>query len=53
MKILFFWTGIKKMSIIFCETEEISIIEPQINFPVEDRDDEQPLYIPEDDYDED
>lgn|GEM_PF-689904 len=41
------------MSIIFCEMEEIRIIEPQINFPVEDRDDEQPLYIPEDDYDED
>ena len=30
--------------------EEIYIIEPQINFPVEDRDDEQPLFIPEEDY---
>jgi hypothetical protein len=32
--------------------EEINIIEPQINFPVEDRDDEQPLFIPEEDYDD-
>ena len=33
--------------------EEIRIIEPQINFLLKNRDDEQPLYIPEDDYDED
>ncbi|KYC51541.1 MAG: hypothetical protein AMQ74_01108 [Candidatus Methanofastidiosum methylothiophilum] len=32
--------------------EEIFIIEPQINFPVEDRDDEQPLFVPEDEYDD-
>ncbi len=29
------------------------MIEPQINFPVEDREDEQPFFIPEEDYDED
>ena len=48
--ILFFWTS-KRHGQSF-EMEEINIIEPQINFPVEDRDDEQPLFIPEEDYDE-
>ncbi len=33
--------------------EKINIIEPQINFPFEDKDDEQPFFIPEEDYDED
>ena len=48
--ILFFWTS-KRHGQSF-EMEEINIIEPQINFPVEDRDDEQPLFTPEEDYDE-
>ncbi len=33
--------------------EEIKIIEPQINFPVEEKEDEKPLFIPEEDYEED